>query len=203
MSVEKHLEEHETKCEWDLLKGDEGICHLVCLLNSEIYSPLKNRIMIDSKNITNGYQESQISQILDKSGAYRQLEMLSGDDYDKMTRIITNYMVAWELVYGLSFKEPGEETLTKIGGLRYILYLFPTAGDILLQRQKGAYVAEFKSIIETLFKALEVEDVFTDPSASYAFSGEDATISLAKQHSAKLKAYEQKHKTSFNVAEGL
>jgi len=203
VSVEKHLEEHETKREWDLLKGDEGICHLVCLLNSENYSPLKNRIMIDSKNITNGYQESQISTILNKSETYRQLEALIEDDYYKMARIISNYLVAWELVYSLSFQDPGKETLTKISGLRYVFFLFPAVLDVLLQRQKSAYVAELKKIIEMLPDAIEVEDVFTDPTTAYAFMGEGTTITLAKQHITKLKAYEQKHKTGFNVAEGI
>ncbi len=191
------------KRELDLLKGDEVVYNLVCLLNGEDYSPLQNRIMIGSKKITKGYQESQISKILQKSGTFRQLEALIEDDYDKMAKITTNYLCAWELVYGLSFQDPGKETLTKISGLRYVFFLFPAAVDILLQRQKGAYVAEFKKIIEMLPEALEVEDVFTDPSTSYAFKGEGATVTLAKQHITKLKAYEQKHKTGFNVAEGI
>lgn len=191
------------KRELDLLKGDEVVYDLVCLLNSEDYSPIKNRVMIGSKKITKGYQESQISKILKKSETYRQLEALIEGNYDMMAKIISNYLIAWEQVYGLSFQDPGKETLTKISGLRYTFFLFPAVIDILLQRQKHANVAEFKKIIEMLPEALEVEDVFTDPSTSYAFKGEGATITLAKQHITKLKAYEQKHKTSFNVAEGI
>ena len=39
------------KRELDLLKGDEVVYNLVCLLNSEDYSPMKGKIMIGSKKI--------------------------------------------------------------------------------------------------------------------------------------------------------
>ena len=191
------------KRELDLLKGDEVVYDLVCLLNSEDYSPIKNRVMIGSKKIKKGYQESQISKILNKSETYRQLEALVEDDHNKMARIISNYLTAWEQVYGVSYQDPGKETLTKISGLRYVFFLFPAMLDILLQRQKAASIAEFKKIIEMLPDAVEVEDVFTDPSTSHAYKGEGATITLAKHHITKLKAYEQKHKSSFNIAEGI
>ena len=63
--------------------------------------------------------------------------------------------------------------------------------------------AEFKKIIEMLPDALEIEDVFTDPLTSVAFKGEGATVTLAKKHITVLKSYEQKHKNSFNIAEGI
>ena len=51
--------------------------------------------------------------------------------------------------------------------------------------------------------AIEVDDVFTDTATAPAFKGEGATITLVKLHIPKLKAYEQKHKNSFNIAEGI
>ena len=191
------------KRELDLLKGDEVVYDLVCLLNSEDYSPLKNRVMIGSKKIKKGYQESQISKILNKSDSYRQLEALVGDDHNKMSKIISNYLIAWEQVYGVSYQDPGKDTLTKISGLRYILFLFPVILDILGQRQKSASTVELKAIIEMLPDAVEVEDVFTDPTTAPAYKGEGATITLAKHHILKLKAYEQMHKNSFDISEGI
>lgn len=194
------------KRELDLLKGDEVVYDLVCLLNSEDYSPLKNRVMIGSKKIKKGYQESQISKILNKSDSYRQLDALVRDAQNKhntMSKIISNYLIAWEQVYGVSYQDPGKDTLTKISGLRYILFLLPVMLDILGQRQKPASTAEFKAIIEMLPDAVEVEDVFTDPTTAPAFKGEGATITLVKCHIPKLKAYEQTHKNNFDISEGI
>jgi len=191
------------KRELDLLKGDEVVYDLVCVLDNEDYSPLKGRVMIGSKKIPKGYQESQVSKILNKSEVYKQLSSLVASDHDKMARIISNYLKAWEQVYGLSFQEPGKETITKISGLRYILFLLPAMLDILAQRKKPATVQEFKKIVEMLPDAIEVDDVFSDPITSSAFKGEGATITLAKQHINALKAYEQTKKNDFDIAEGI
>ncbi len=147
------------KRELNLLKGDEVVYDLVCVLNNEDFSPLRGRIMIGSKKITKGYQESQVSKILNKSDVYRQLSVLVNDDHDKMAKIVSNYLVAWEQVYGVSFQDPGKETLTKISGLRYVLFIFPAVLDIIGQRQKPATTKEFKKIIEMLPDALETDDV--------------------------------------------
>lgn len=191
------------KRELDLLRGDEVVYDLVCLLNSEDYSPLKNRVMIGSKKIKKGYQESQLSKILNKSDSYAQLEALVDGDHNKMAKVISNYLTAWEQQYSVSYQDPGKETLTKISGLRYIFFLFPVMLDILGQRQKPAHPSEFKKMIETLPDALQVEDVFTDPTTAPAFKGEGATLTLVKDHITKLKAYEQRHRNQFNIAEGI
>ena len=164
---------------------------------------MKNRIEIGSKKIKKGYQESQISKILNKSDSYKQLEALVDEDHDKMAKIIANYLTAWEQVYAVSYQDPGKETLTKISGLRYAFFLFPTMLDILSGREKPANIAEFKKIIQMLPDAVEVSDVFTDAATAHAYKGEGATITLAKVHCTKLKAYEQKQKNNFNIAEGI
>lgn len=191
------------KRELNLLKGDEVVYDLVCVLNNEDFSPLRGRIMIGSKKITKGYQESQVSKILNKSDVYRQLSVLVNDDHDKMAKIVSNYLVAWEQVYGVSFQDPGKETLTKISGLRYVLFIFPAVLDIIGQRQKTATTKEFKKIIEMLPDAIGTDDVFTDPQTAYSFQGEGATTTLAKHHMSLLKAYEQKNKNDFDISEGI
>ncbi len=195
---------HMYKRELNLLKGDEYIYDLVELLNREDYAPLKGRVMMGSQKIKKGYQESQISKILNKSGSYRELESLvRGGDLNTMAKIISNYLRAWQDIYGVSYQDPGKDTLTKISGLRYVFYLFPVVLDILGQRQKTATTAEFRAIVEMLPDAVGVEDVFTDPSTAAAYKGEGATVTLVKQHSSKLRAYEQTHKNRFDISEGI
>lgn len=191
------------KRELDLLKGDEVVYDLVCVLNNEDYSPLKGRVMIGSKKVPKGYQESQISKILNKSEVYKQLSSLVSGNHDKMAKIISNYLKAWEQIYGVLFQDPGKETITKISGLRYILFLMPAMLDILAQRKKPAIVAEFKKIVEMLPDAIEIDDVFSASHTSPAFKGEGATITLAKQHISDLKAYEQTKKNDFDITEGI
>lgn len=191
------------KRELDLLKGDEVVYDLVCKLNEEDYSPLQNRIMIGAQKITKGYQESQVSKILNKSDSFNHLNALTRGDKDKMAKIISNYLKAWEKVYEVSYADPGQDTITKISGLRYIFFMLPTIMDILLNREKSATIDNFKEIIDMLPNAIGIDDVFTDEATNYAFRGEGATIQLAKDHTVMLKSYDQNVKTDFDISEGI
>ena len=191
------------KRELDLLKGDEIIYDLVLKLNNEDYSPLKGRIMIGSKKISKGYQEIQLSKIINKSDAYKKLKAWFDDDIEKIAKVISNYIRAWEQVYSVLYQDPGKETITKVSGLRYIMYLLPAVIDILAKRGETATVANFKKIIELLPNAIDIEDVFTDEMSSLSFRGEGATIKLAKDHGDMLKSYEAKMEKKFNMAEGI
>lgn len=190
------------KYELELLKGDEEVYDLDVLLNKEDYSPLKNRIIIGAESKPKGYQESQIAKIINKSGTYK---ILCARDLDneKMARIISNYLTAWEIVYGVSFQDPQKDTLTKISGLRYIFYLLPTCMDILGRRKAHATTDEFKKIINMLPAATGIEDVFTDERTTLSFRGEGATTQLARDHEVKLKAYEEQNQDDFNIFEGI
>lgn len=186
----------------NLLTGDEDIFELVETLNNEDFSPLKGRIMIGANKIPKGYQESQISKIINKSTIY---EKLNGRNFDltKMAKIISNYLYAWERIYNVKFSDPGKDTITKISGLRYILYLLMPCLEILENKEKRATVDEFAEIIENLKTATDIEDVFTDPSTSLSFRGETATIQMAKEHGLALQTYIRQHQNHFNVAEGI
>ncbi len=191
------------KRELDLLDGDEQVYDLVCLLDSEDFSPLKERIMIGAKKISKGYQESQISKILNKSELYKQLSAHTKNDNEKTAKLISFYIKAWEQVYGVSFQDPRTDTLTKISGIRYILFLMPAVIDILGQRHCSGTTSEFKKIIEMLPDAIGVSDVFTDPTTSPSFQGEGATITMAKNHSNLLKVYEQTNTNDFDITAGI
>ena len=190
------------KRELDLLKGDEVVYDLVVKLNDEDISPLKGRIMIGAQRISKGYQESQLSKILNKSDTFT---VLTARNFDQLTmiKIISNYLRAWEMAYDVDYQDPGKETITKISGLRYIFYLFPACLEILGNRRKRATAEEFRAIIDMLPSAIGIEDVFSDPSTTLSFRGEGATIQLAKNHTTMLKAYEQQHQNNYDVSEGI
>lgn len=190
------------KRELDLLKGDEEVYDLVVELNNEDFSPLKGRIMIGAQRINKGYQESQLSKIINNSETYKVLE---AREFDRgiMAKIIANYLNAWEKVYDVSYQDPGKETVTKISGLRYTFYLFPACLEILGNRKKPASVTEFKKIVDMLPDATGVDDVFTDQTTNAFFRGESATVQLAKDHVMRLKAYEQQHQNNFDISAGI
>ena len=190
------------KRELDLLKGDEVVYDLVVELNKEDFSPLKSRIMIGAQKITKGYQESQVSKILNKSDTYKVLNARNIDQ-TTMAKIISNYLCAWEKSYDVKFNDPGKDTITKISGLRYIFFLFPACLEILANRKKPANPDEFKKIVDLLPDATEIDDVFTDDATAPSFRGEGATIQLAKDHTMKLKAFEQQNQNNYDISEGI
>ena len=191
------------KRDLDLLKGDEEVFDLVKILNEEDYSPLKGRIIIGANpELKKGYQESQISKILNKSGTYTELKARTIDK-NTMAKMIANYLEAWETVYDVSYKDPQNETITKISGLRYILFLFPTFIDILANRKKPATKEGFVDVIKILPEAIEIDDVFMDETTRASFYGEGATVTMAKAHILKIKAYEQQNVSNFDISAGI
>lgn len=175
------------KRQLDLLTDDAAIYDLVVLLNTEDFSPLKNRIMVGSKKIKNGYAENQLSKIIKNSNTFNVLQQRKLSQ-EKMLEVISNYLKAWEEVYGIKYSEP-KGTATKICGLRYVFFLFETCLDILINRMIKAEKDEFKKLIEHIADAVKIADVFHDDSTSDSFRVESGTIKLAKDHATKLKNY--------------
>lgn len=187
-----------------LLDEDESLFDFVVRLNEEDFSPLKGRIMIGSDHIAKGYKEGQLSKILARSTTYDKLSRLVKEDDSKETKMckgLSLYLQAWETVYKVSFRTPGKETLTKISGLRYILYLFPDMMEILRDQNKPATKDSFETLIRLLPKATGVADVFNDEETSLAFRGEGATVKLAKDHGKQLIAYNSSEQTHANPAD--
>lgn len=182
-----------------LLDEEEALFDFVCRMNSDDYSPLKGRIMIGSEQIHKGYKEGQLSKALDKSGTYKRLELQAKNkDAARMAKGLSFYLNAWESVYKVSFKNPGKDTLTKISGLRYVLFLFPDIMEILTIQNKSATKEEFEGVIRAFPKAVNVPNIFTDPETSLAFRGEGATVKLAKSHGKQLIRYFQAQTTTVN-----
>ena len=184
-----------------LLDDDEKLFDLVSRLNSEDYSPLKGRVIIGSDAIPKGYKEMQLSKILDKSGIYEKLASSTGENEMKMCKGLSLYLQAWESVYQVSYRNPGKETLTKIAGLRYILYMFSDILDILKDQNKPATKEAFEEVIRKLPEAIKVNDVFTSEETSLAFRGEGATVKLAKEHGKALVAHMRDTNSAANPAD--
>ena len=190
------------KRELDLLKGDEEVYDLVVSLGSEDFSPLKGRIILGANKIPKGYQESQLSKILNRSKVFTLLKSAINDE-EMMSKIISNYLRAWEKAKDVSFSDPGKETSTKISGLRYMMYVFPTIWQILKRRKKNASIDHFCEIIKLIPDATDTVDVFSDEESSLSFRGEGATIKLAQIHSEKLDNFELKTTDNYDISEGL
>lgn len=188
------------KKQLNLLGDDEKVFDFVSRLNTADYSPLRDRIMIGSADIPKGYKEGQLSKILDKSGSFAKLEAFTRNDQSKMCRGFSIYLNAWETVYDVSYQNPGKSILTKISGLRYILYLFPDMLHLLELQNKLATKDAFISLINQLATAIDVNNVFTHPDTSLAFRGEGATIKLAREHSKQLITYINASHTTTNPA---
>lgn len=186
-----------------LLGNEEKTFNIINSLNKEPYSVLHNRIMFGSEKITKGYKENQLSKIVEKSNTLDTLEKYGRDDIEAMTRMLSNYLKAWEDIYKVSFQNPEKDTLTKISGLRYVLHLFPEIMELIVKHQKNASQDNFKEIIMKLPVATKVVNVFEDEATTLAFRGEGATIKLAKDHSKLLASYILSESTQFDPTIGI
>lgn len=188
----------------NLLGEDEDIYDFVVLLNEEDFSPLKGRISIGADKVVKGFQETQVSKILDKSGVFNKLNNLSKQNQDLMAKALSNYLKAWESEYKVSYQEPKTDTLTKISGFRYIMWLFPMIYDVLEDDGKSATIEVFRDMIRNLRSAVENDydsgDIFTD---NLAFRGEGATTKLAQKHAQQFRDYTKNKANKHNALAGI
>lgn len=119
---------------------------------------------------------------------------------DTFTQIFSNYLIAWEECSNVSFQAPASDTITKISGLRYLMYIFPEICNQLTSNKRKLSKDNFKEIINKFPEALNLENVkcvFCDDTISgtdmiersLAFRGEGATIALAKKDIQKVIAH--------------
>lgn len=205
--------EKQTKIEGNLLRlmrkalcllgHNEEYFDLVCKMNTEEISPLKGRVMIGASKVKKGYKEGQLSKILEQSTVYDRLETENFDIINSKCKLLSTYLKSWESIYKVSFQTPSDSTLTKISGIRYILYLLPAFFDILKGSKMLPSEKSFKEIIQKLPLATGIPDVFTDPATTLAFRGGSATVKLAKEHSTMLIKYVTATKPNFDLSEGF
>ena len=194
-----------------LLSGEnEDIFDLTQMLNTEDFSPLKGRIMIGADKISKGYKEAQISKILKNYGVYKAVKDVSAGNMVIEARIISNCLYAWADVYAEDFSNPGQNTLTKISGIRFALSLLPIMLRILVDiKKQPANMDSFKSLIMNLREANNGYDVFNPAEedkhdVSMQFRGESSTIALANKLGDKLLEYERnKNDEGYDVTQGI
>ena len=186
-----------------LLGNNEEYFDLACKMNTEEISPLKGRIMVGASKVKKGYKEGQFSKILESTDAYSRLETEHFDSISSKCKLLSTYLKAWETVYKVSYQNPSDSTLTKISGIRYVMYLLPAIFDILKGNKTKPTEKSFKDIIQMLPLATGIPDVFTDPATSLAFRGGGATVKLAKEHSTMLIRYATATKPDFDLSEGF
>ncbi|MEW4329178.1 DGQHR domain-containing protein [Rossellomorea marisflavi] len=186
-----------------LNEEEERVFEITEGLNMEPFSVLKGRVMFGSDKVTKGYKDTQLSKILSKSGTIDSFETYNIADTEKKVKVISNYLKAWEEAHSVSYQEPDKDTLTKISGLRYVLYLFPTIFEALMKKENLATKDNFREIILKLPQATNIENVFENQNTSLAFRGEGATVKLAKDHGKDLLAHINGENTTFDPTAGI
>ncbi len=191
-----------------LIGDDEVVYDLLDKINSESSCPLYHRISFGSTKVKKGYAETQVSKIFKAYGPKKYydnvvLTKCANDEKkaeDTFTQIFSNYLIAWEECSNVSFQTPASDTITKISGLRYLMYIFPEICNQLTSNKRKLSKENFKEIINKFPEALNLENVkcvFCDDTISdtdiidrhLAFRGEGATIALAKKDIQKVIAH--------------
>lgn len=174
-----------------LKPAEENYLPLVQSLNAENQSPLKGRIIMSAERIPKGYKAKELIKIFDKA---KIREIKVGEPARELTlnerlSAVSTYLSGWERYYRLSYQKPGKETMTKISGLRYVMLLFTTIFDHAL-RSKTQFTEEFvQSMIRELEMVKGLGEKETLFNRSSEFRGEGATVKMATDDAALLKAY--------------
>lgn len=174
-----------------LNSAEERYLPLVQALNSENQSPLQGRIVMSAERIPKGYKAKELIKIFDKAkiGEILVGQAQSAITQEQMLMAVSTYLSAWEMHYGLSFRRPGKETMTKISGLRYIFLLFSTFYDHAVNTKQLFKEPFILSVIQDLEAARQLEEGATLFDHSAEFRGEGATVKMAVEDAATLKAY--------------
>ena len=206
--VETNLLRYIKKSLGMLIGDDEVTYDLLDAINHESSSPLYQRIMFGADKIKRGYKETQMSKIFKLYGVKKFYDTRVIPVYqnereatNNFVVIIDNYLAAWEELSNVSFQQPESDTITKISGLRYLMYVFPEICDKLINNKEKLLKENFKKLISKYPEALKLENikcVFCDDKGedneetierSLAFRGEGATIALAKSDIQRVLAY--------------
>ncbi len=159
-------------------------------LNYENCSPLQGRIIMSAERIRKGYRSEQLIRILKKS--FPEVMILNSAPADDMQKfqIVCKYLHGWEQHYQVSFQTPGKETMTKISGIRYILWLMPTFWK-MAKKQKIKWDDAFISrTISEFEQATQQDNLFQN---SMIFRSEGATKQAVDEHIARFELWKAGH----------
>lgn len=181
----------------DLLSDKEETYYpIVSDLNNENCSPLKGRIIMNAEKISKGYKAKELIKILDKTFPESMLIGQVAANAQQKFDALCRYLQGWENFYGLSFQHPQKDTMTKISGLRYILWLFPLFWEISISERKPLNDDFIGKVISDLQSSTAQTNLFSD---SILFRSEGGTAKAVKSHTALYKVWKaEKSSQSFN-----
>ena len=154
----------------------------------EDISPLKGRIILSAEKISKGYKAKEVIKILGKTFPENNViieQSLPTDD--KKIDALCKYINGWEKYYDVSFQHPGKGTITKISGLRYIMWWFPTFWETAVTERKQFDDTYICTMIEEIEDSMDSEYKIFDISSN--FRGEGATDKAVKDHISIWRAY--------------
>ncbi len=181
----------------EMLTGKEATYHgVVTLLNSEICSPLRGRIIMGAERITGGFKAQQVITILDKADVKNIAQQPLEDD--KLLQLITVYLEGWENAVGAKIADRDRDlgAFSKISGLRFMILLLPHFYDQAAKNRDKITASYIENKIRELFNTygMEPRDLF-DKNSKFnkaqmgnPFSAETPITILAKDWANKLKS---------------
>ena len=181
----------------NMLSDKEKNYHSVVeLLNNEVSSPLKNKIIMGAEKISGGFKAEQIINILAKS----KIKFLGGQELsdEKMFKLLTEYLGGWEEAVGVKIldKDKNVAPFSKISGFRFMILMLPTFYDKAIADKQPINKKYISDCIKRLVSdgaGIEPYDLFNS-NGEYIkslngnpFSAETPTTYLAEEWSNKLK----------------
>lgn len=174
---------------------------IITSLDIEDCSPLKGRIIQNAEKISKGYKAKELIKILNKAFPENNLIISQQlDTDDKKVDAICTYLKGWEQYYNVSYQRPGKETITKISGLRYILWWFPTFWEQAVNERRALNNSFIEEMITEIQDSIGSDNMIFNISAN--FRGEGATDKAVKDHINIWKAFHaQNNQQMFNPLE--
>lgn len=200
----------------ELLDDDERKYYpLIKKLYEENASPLKGRIIMSAEKIKKGLKSKELLKIFKKAKLDKVAHRVLQDELtatnnsvsltnDLFIKVFVDYLRGWEEYYGVRFNKSSDIALTKISGLRYIIFLFETFVDQFLSETKNPgnhpkfnaeYVREKVANLETMKKKQaegvwkEGDTIFTCDAYKLVFRGEGATVTMAQNDQRAFKTF--------------
>lgn len=166
---------------------------LVEMLGKEQRSPLYRRIIFNAEPIKKGYKAREMVKILNRS--FKSTMMIGSKEATNEQRFqaICVYLEGWEAAYGYRFSAPGKETMTKISGLRYIMWLFEFFWASAVDKEHPWDIDFIVEMIQNMQQATGRNNLFNE---SLYFRGEGATSKVVDMdiNAYKNWAIQQKNK---------
>ncbi|MCX5847382.1 MAG: DGQHR domain-containing protein [Deltaproteobacteria bacterium] len=134
-----------------LLDEEETRYEVIAKLNDENDSPFYNRVIMAGEKKKNAFKASSIDEILSSSKALDKLIDSKNQISVKHYKVFKNYLNAWQQNFKGAWAD-SKNTLSKVSGVRFMFYLFPSFYEVLKMRDGGKdfQVSAFSAIVQEL-----------------------------------------------------